>query len=372
MDLPAHLGQRQASADADGTLGPVDHLAVPRCADDMARVVVHAEDVDRRGRPVELGDVDALEDGLVRRHDVTWIAAAEHRVEEPSVRCPVVEPGCGQVRIGLARRLDVMEVERDADARPGHRRSDRVRGRAMREVRVVRRPQCGRPILASRRVPPDAVPEHRDAPRFVERQPVRHAIAEPIGQDARVLGESADDLAVRPAAGVLERLRQVPVEERQPRHDLPLEQPVDEPVVEFQPLRVGRPAARRLDARPRDAEPIRPEAHRLHEVEIIGQAVVVVAGDVAVRAIGDPAGRVRVGVPDARPATVLVEGTLDLVGGRGGAPGKLGRESFGQRTRGDGRGGHVGRCPLFVQADATRMPFRRSRRARDPRRPRPR
>ena len=65
-------------------------------------------------------------------------------------------------------------------------------------------------------------------------------IAEPIDQDRRVVGEAGNDVPVRPSAGILERLRKVPVEEGEPRIDPPLEQPVDEPVVELQALGVRR------------------------------------------------------------------------------------------------------------------------------------
>ena len=73
-----------------------------------------------------------------------------------------------------------------------------------------------------------------------------------VDQDRRVVGEPGDDVAVRPAAGVLERLRQVPVVEREPGIDPALEQPVDQPVVEVQALGFAGPRPVGLDARPGD------------------------------------------------------------------------------------------------------------------------
>ena len=65
-----------------------------------------------------------------------------------------------------------------------------------------------------------------------------------------------DGRPVEPAAVVLERLRQVPVVERDHRLDAGREQLVDEPVVEREPLGVGPALAGRLDPRPRDREAV--------------------------------------------------------------------------------------------------------------------
>ena len=72
---------------------------------------------------------------------------------------------------------------------------------------------------SSRSVHAQPVAEPRDHPRLVLRDPVAHAIAEPGGDDLGVLRERLDRVARRPAAAVLERLRQVPVVERDVRLD---------------------------------------------------------------------------------------------------------------------------------------------------------
>ena len=64
-----------------------------------------------------------------------------------------------------------------------------------------------------------------------------------------------------------------------------------------------------------------------HQVEVLGPAVVVVAGHVTVVVVVDRAGTVGERVPDAGAASVLGDGALDLVRRGGDAP----DEPFGER-----------------------------------------
>ena len=73
------------------------------------------------------------------------------------------------------------------------------------------------------------------AERLVEGRPVLDPVAEALGDDGGVRGEVLGGVARRPAAPVLERLRQVPVVERDERGDAGLQQAVDQPVVEVEP-----------------------------------------------------------------------------------------------------------------------------------------
>ena len=164
----------------------------------------------------------------------------------------------------------------------------------------------GRPVAAAGRVQPFAVAEHADAPRLVVGDEAAHAIAELIGDHVDVLDEGVDGGAVGPAARVLERLRQVPVVERDERLDAGLEQPVDEPIVERQARRVRLPAPAREDARPGDREAVGAEAEPLHELDVLGPAVIVVAGDGTVAAVGDGAGARGEAIPDRFAAAVFV------------------------------------------------------------------
>src|SRR5215831_4034156 len=131
---------------------------------------------------------------------------------------------------------------------------------------------------------------------------------------------------MHPAAEVLERGRQVPVEDRQHRRDAGLEQAVQEPVVEAEPGLVHRARACREHPTPRDREPIRAEPERVHERDILAPASVVIAGDVAGRAAPGATGRVRKPVPVAGPGAVSERRALDLIGGSRCAPQESGGE----------------------------------------------
>ncbi len=94
-----------------------------------------------------------------------------------------------------------------------------------------------------------------------------------------------------------------------------LVQVVDEAVVEVEAARVGRAAAAGLDARPGDREAVGRHPERGHQRDVVAVAVVVVAGDLAGVALEDLAGGGAERVPDARPASPVADGPLDLVGG---------------------------------------------------------
>ncbi len=145
-----------------------------------------------------------------------------------------------------------------------------------------------------------------------------------------VVGEPADDLRVGEAAAVLQRLRQVPVEQVDQRLDARVKQGVDEALVEVEAGLVDGAGPRRQDARPADAEAIgaRPEVGQ--QPDVLWVAVVVVAGDVARGAVGDGARLAGEGVPDRRSSAVLGRCSLDLVGGGGEAPGEVSRERSGR------------------------------------------
>src|SRR5690606_35190857 len=76
--------------------------------------------------------------------------------------------------------------------------------------------------------------------RLVQREEVAHAIAEVLGQDAHVVGEPLWGIGVAEATEPLERLRRVPVKQREIRRDAAREQAVDETVVEAKSSGVDR------------------------------------------------------------------------------------------------------------------------------------
>ena len=134
-------------------------------------------------------------------------------------------------------------------------------GQAVAEQQMVHGRQPGRRVLHAGGVGAADVAEERRAPRLVQRGPDRHPVAESIVDVEGVLAETVRGVPVAPAALVLDRLRQVPVVERQPRHDVVLEQFVDQPRVEVESGRVDRPAVG-ADPRPRRGEAIALHAER--------------------------------------------------------------------------------------------------------------
>jgi hypothetical protein len=190
------------------------------------------------------------------------------------------------------------------------------------------------------------VADDDEGKRLVEGDPVLHPVAELAAHDGGVVAEPARDVAVSPPAAVLQRLRQIPVIERDERRDVALEQRVDQAAVEIESGLVGLADPLRLHARPGDREAVGVEAEASHQPNVLAIAVVVVAGDVADVAVLDLARRVRERVPDRRTAAVGAVRAFDLIGRGRRAPQKAVRESshsaplalprttaFGQSTR---------------------------------------
>ncbi len=162
--------------------------------------------------------------------------------------------------------------------------------------------------------------QEADAPRLVVGDPVGDAVAQGSADHVGVLHKRLGRGPRRPAAGVLERLGQVPVVEGGKGGDAGLQQPVDQPPVEVQAGLVDSTAAVGQDARPGDGEAIGAQAERLHQGDVFRPAVVVVAGDVAVAAVDDVARRVAEAVPDRLAPPVFVPRPLDLIGASRRAP----------------------------------------------------
>ena len=158
------------------------------------------------------------------------------------------------------------------------------------------------PGRATRRVRARAVAVDAHAPRLVERRPERDAlVGEELEARARVRLEPRRARRAEPSAPRLERRRQVPVVQRDAGADAALSEQREQPSVEGESL--GGGGSRRVavgpQPRPRDREPVRAQAHAGHELDVLLEAVVVVARDVAVVAVGGAARGGEV-VPDAR------------------------------------------------------------------------
>ena len=284
-------------------------------------VVVDAQGVDGTGDDLEVSGTDLLlqtQPGHVRQH-VGRIAASEDRVEEYPVELPVDLSDRFQVAGGLrSGRFHRRQIQSEAQAERRVGATECLDGEAVAEQEMVhgRQPRGG--ILQTRGVGPADVAEERRAPGLVQRGPHGHPVAQSIMNVHGVLAETVRGVPVAPAALVLDRLRQVPVVERQPRHDVVFEQLVDQPRVEVESGRVHRPAVG-ANPRPRRGEAIALHAQRRHDLDVLAVPVVVVAGHGAVVAVDDGAVHAAEGVPDAVPAAVDVLGTLDLERGGGGS-----------------------------------------------------
>ena len=175
-------------------------------------------------------------------------------------------------------------------------------------------------LVAAGRVHAGQIAQDRENPRLVEHHPVFHAIAQPIGDDRGVVGEMLRGVAIRPSARIFERLRQVPMEQRDERPDLAPQQLVDHAAIEVETLLIDRAAALRLDSRPRNRDSRGIEAKLGHQRDILAVAMIVIASDVAGVAVLDLARGVAEAIPDRLALAVLVPRAFDLVRGAGGAP----------------------------------------------------
>ena len=139
---------------------------------------------------------------------------------------------------------------------PGVDGAHRAHRQPVAEQQVVDRAGRQARVALAGRMDAGGVTQQRRAPRLVERRPLADAIVERLEDDGRVVPESVGGVARRPPTGVLERLRQVPVVERDDRVDAGGEQLVDQAAVEAQARLVERTDAGRLDPRPGDAEAV--------------------------------------------------------------------------------------------------------------------
>ena len=273
-------------------------------------VVVDPVEVERLG-----DEPQVVRDGT--GHRVTerlGVSAQQDRVGEEAVPEDVEQARCRDVRLAVRRRPhgDVVGRRSQCAVGAGAQRLDR---QPVREEEVVRGGERPEHQAARRRHLLLGVAHERHDVRLVHGAPVRDAVAQPLRHERGVLAEAQGGVPLEPPPGILERLREVPVEERRHRLDACFEQAVDEPVVEREARLVDGAAARRLHAGPGHREAVAVGAQALHEGDVLGPAVVVVAGHGPVGAVEDATGLGREGVPDAGAAAVLVDGALDLVGG---------------------------------------------------------
>ena len=329
---PAHRGLLpRVRHDGPGVEVGEGHLGVGllrRVADHVTEVVVDAEKIQGGRDPLQVPFLDEGEVGAalpVVGEDVVRVRAAEERVEVEAVGLTIHPSGGLPIGFAVAPREGRVQVQGDAEpiaVRGGSHRAHPLHREAVGEQEVVGGREGRAGVLQAGGVQAVAVAQPGGDPGLVQGDPVRDRVRERPVDDLGVLREPLGRLPARPAAPVLEGLGQVPVVEREHRLDAPLPEAVDEPPVEVQALPVNRPAPDRLDAGPGDGEAVGLQPDLGHQVEVLFQAVVVVAGYVSGVAVEHLARRVGEGVPDRGAPPPLVRGALDLVRGRRGAPQK--------------------------------------------------
>ena len=206
--------------------------------------------------------------------------------------------------------------------------ADRLHGESVRQHHMVTGlVQLAQWQFQARRIDAPAVTKIEESSGFVEGEDVLDAVAQALGDVARVIPERFRGVAGLPAADtVLQRLRQIPVIQRRVGLDAVLQEFIDQAVVEIEPLGVRSAASFRKHPRPRDRKPIGLDAEISDEADIFLVAVIMIVGAVGVAAVLDLARCMSKSVPDRTAAAVLVDGALDLIGRRGRAPDEILRE----------------------------------------------
>ncbi len=217
-----------------------------------------------------------------------------------------------EVRLARAGRVDRRQVEDDAQLRAAARRAQRLQRQAVTEQQVVRHLGCGGAALLARREDAPLVAHRRDDPGLVVGGDRGEPIAQPRVHAERVVDEAAHGVALGPAAALLQGLGQVPVVQRQVGLDAARQQAIHQALVEAEAARVPGAVPLGLHTRPRHREAVGIDAERGDQVEVVLQAVVVVAGDSAVAAVGDGARLAAEAVPDRRPLAVGLGRAFDL------------------------------------------------------------
>ena len=171
------------------------------------------------------------------------------------------------------------------------------------------------------------IAETDDALGLINRKEVLYAVAKGFRNRTGISAEPLHHVVVLPGAAFVDRPREIPVIERDKGADVVLQQAVHQIGVETQAFGVDIPCAVGDDAGPADGEAIVAHAHLLHERDILAEAMIVVAGDVACAVIGDETfpvmGEV---VPDGGAFAALRPAALNLVGCGCGTPEKILRE----------------------------------------------
>ena len=177
------------------------------------------------------------------------------------------------------------------------------------------------------------MPENGHHPRFIVGSNGGNPCPETPAYLARIVDKTVYCATRRPTTGLLQRLRQVPVVQRDVRRNATRQQASNEPVVEGHALLAPRPGARRLHAGPSDREAIGSQPQADQEVQVVVETVVVVAGHLASATIENGAGLATEHVPDGIATPAFARCALYLKGASGSTPDETGRKATSQNGR---------------------------------------
>ncbi len=225
----------------------------------------------------------------LRGADEVRILAREHGVRVQPVLRNVHQAGTDPVQgvDGVRDNRRVHVAHPDPARNP--RRPQRLHREPVAQELVVHAGQRVESEGFARRVQAHGVAVGADRGRLVDGDPAGNAVAVRSGGDRGELPQPVGRVAVKPAAGVVQSQGRVPVIEGDHGRNPVGQELVQEPVVKGQSGRVHRAAAVGLDPRPGQREAIRVDAQLLHEGNIAGHAVIVVAGNSRAVAVHDGA-----------------------------------------------------------------------------------
>ncbi len=170
-------------------------------------------------------------------------------------------------------------------------------------------------VVKPGRVEPLEIPNRHHGLRLIQGHPGWHAIAKSPKNRVGIFGEALRGVTAHPAALIFKLLWSIPVPERRERLNTPLQQAVDQPPVEIEPALIDCARAAWENARPGDREAIALDTERLHEIQVLLVAVVMIACDVAGVAMLHPAGCMAKAIPNRLAATIGLDCALDLIRG---------------------------------------------------------
>ena len=300
------------------------HRAGRRC--DGAIVEIDADKIQRRPHLVEVAGLDPHR-SLRQERQRFRITPLQRGLEKPKVGHGVAAFGRQMVLFGVGRWLTCRHAECSSHARSWSSRLQRSKTRALCQVHSVRCAEVVENAGAAGSVCAFEIAQVDEGRWFVEQHPVGDAIAQRARHQFDVVGEAGRRIAIGPASGIFERLRQVPVIERDQRADVGFEQGIHETAVVIDAFGIRRTAPVRLNSRPGNREAVAVQIHRPHQRNVFAPAMIGVAGYVAGVAILDFARGVREAVPDGFALAVFFPRAFNLVSGSGGAPIEIPGES---------------------------------------------